>query len=556
MNDSGTKPGPLRPPRLGGSLGAPHRLIVPIGLGLLLYALAFVYFLPGINQRVNTYDEGVIVYGATRVLQGEVPYRDFWTMYSPGQFYILAAAFKLFGTTIETERLLDTALRALIPLFGFLIAAQLTNRRTALVAWAGTTVWAAYYAYFYDKPWASYGSTVYPALAFCMAAMWSMARYFAERGRCWLAASGVMLGVAALFRHDFGFYCGVGQVTALGLFCWGRSASDGDGIPGLTRFARAMPPFVLSAAAIVLPVAFAFSAIVPFNQLIQDLFTFPIAIFPRFRALPYPRELAMRNLPFHLPLVVIVAAAAIVYAAARRRTPQSITYASCMTMLIIFSALAFNQARVRSDLGHTSAVLIPSVVLLAILYRGAPPSNGSPPGWSGMLRAVVVVALVLTFATPVMDRAKLLTDITQMRPATATVLSRGSTVAVAPAMVRAIQYIQEHTQPQDRIFVGNTFHNKVFVSEPMFYFLAARDAATRYHELHPGVATTVPVQQEITADLEKHHVGFLVLSRRTDMVNEPNDSSRDSGVTILDDYIHAHFRPVVEFGPYAVWRRM
>ena len=100
MNDSGTTPGPLRPPRLGGSVGAPRRRIVPIGLGLLLYALAFVYFLPGINQKINTYDEGVIVYGATRVLQGQVPYRDFWTMYSPGQFYILAAAFKLFGAYV------------------------------------------------------------------------------------------------------------------------------------------------------------------------------------------------------------------------------------------------------------------------------------------------------------------------------------------------------------------------------------------------------------------------------------------------------------------------
>ncbi len=66
----------------------------------------------------------------------------------------------------------------------------------------------------------------------------------------------------------------------------------------------------------------------------------------------------------------------------------------------------------------------------------------------------------------------------------------------------------------------------------------------------------VLVQQEIAGDLEKHHVRFLVLSRETDMVNEPNDSSQDSGVTILDDYIRAHFRLVIEFGPYASWRRM
>ena len=131
-------------------MAAIRRNIWPIGLGVLLFAVAFVYFLPGINQAVNIYDEGIIVYSAVRVMEGQLPYRDFWSIYSPGQFYALAAAFKLFGVTIQTERLLDTTLRALVPLFAFLVAARLTNRRTALVAWAGTTAWMAFYIYSYQ----------------------------------------------------------------------------------------------------------------------------------------------------------------------------------------------------------------------------------------------------------------------------------------------------------------------------------------------------------------------------------------------------------------------
>ena len=40
---------------------------------------------------------GKAVAGACRVLAGDVPYRDFWTMYAPGQFYAVAGLFAAFG---------------------------------------------------------------------------------------------------------------------------------------------------------------------------------------------------------------------------------------------------------------------------------------------------------------------------------------------------------------------------------------------------------------------------------------------------------------------------
>ncbi|MCL4506045.1 MAG: glycosyltransferase family 39 protein [Chloroflexi bacterium] len=544
-------------------MAAIRRNIWPIGLGVLLFAVAFVYFLPGINQAVNIYDEGIIVYSAVRVMEGQLPYRDFWSIYSPGQFYALAAAFKLFGVTIQTERLLDTTLRAFVPLFAFLVAARLTNRRTALVAWAGTTAWMAFYVYSYQYQWVFYGYPAYPAIALCLAAIWLMTIYFTEQRVRWLAASGVMLGIAALFRHDFGIYCGVGQVAALGLYSLLQPAPGADGatrtarlVALIKRFVRVLLPYALGAAVIFLPVALVFVALTPFNELVYDLFTFPAVIFPRFRALPYPPLELLNNLPFYLPFAVVLMAGAAAFVAARRRTAEGIAYASCVAMLIVFGALAFNQARVRSDIIHTPAFFIPSVILLVILLRGIPQPVGKQTDASQVLSALAVLALVLVFAEPLVDRAGLLTDAKRMNPPTAAELPRASTAVVNRDMVQAVLYIQSHTQPQDRIFVGNTFHNKIFVNEPMFYFLAARDAGTRYHELHPGVATTVPVQQEIAGDLEKYHVQYLVLSSRFERANEPNESSVDSGVTVLDDYIHSHFLPMMQIGPYAIWRRV
>ncbi len=43
------------------------------------------------------YDEGLSLYGALRVFHGRLPYRDFWTNYGPGEFYLLAGCFRFFG---------------------------------------------------------------------------------------------------------------------------------------------------------------------------------------------------------------------------------------------------------------------------------------------------------------------------------------------------------------------------------------------------------------------------------------------------------------------------
>jgi hypothetical protein len=57
-------------------------------------------------------DEGSIVYGAQRVAEGEIPYRDFFEVMGPGAFYWMALWFKVLGISWLTSRavILMTAL--------------------------------------------------------------------------------------------------------------------------------------------------------------------------------------------------------------------------------------------------------------------------------------------------------------------------------------------------------------------------------------------------------------------------------------------------------------
>ena len=62
-----------------------------------LFVLALLVQVIGFKRNCGPYDEFLSLYGADRVLHGEIPYRDFWTMYGPAQFYVLAGFFKIFG---------------------------------------------------------------------------------------------------------------------------------------------------------------------------------------------------------------------------------------------------------------------------------------------------------------------------------------------------------------------------------------------------------------------------------------------------------------------------
>src|SRR3954471_9169084 len=50
-------------------------------------------------------EEGFMLVFPERVLHGDIPNLDFLHLYGPGSLWALAAAFKVFGTSLLTERL-------------------------------------------------------------------------------------------------------------------------------------------------------------------------------------------------------------------------------------------------------------------------------------------------------------------------------------------------------------------------------------------------------------------------------------------------------------------
>ena len=70
---------------------------------ILVGALSFAYFI-SFPLAIGSADESHLLYGAKRILQGEVIYKDFFEAITPLSFYLFAGLYRIAGTTLLTAR--------------------------------------------------------------------------------------------------------------------------------------------------------------------------------------------------------------------------------------------------------------------------------------------------------------------------------------------------------------------------------------------------------------------------------------------------------------------
>ncbi len=158
-------------------------------VALLAFLASLAFFASYARFGNLTQDEGWLLQGSARVLQGEVPHRDFSSLYVPGQYYAVAAAMALFPDDLLAIRWLLCALLAWLVSLTFSIGARLMPPGYALGA--AVTVMCV------PGTWVKVAHSLGPWLVFGALIGWI------ERGG-WrrLFATGSVAGLAAWFRQD------------------------------------------------------------------------------------------------------------------------------------------------------------------------------------------------------------------------------------------------------------------------------------------------------------------------------------------------------------------
>src|SRR6185312_10630636 len=90
-------------------------------------------------------DEGIALQGATRILHGQFPYRDFFSFYTPGSYYLLAGLFGIFGNSLLVARTSLAVTGALCSVITYLLSRRVCSRGMSIfAATLATTVGAAF----------------------------------------------------------------------------------------------------------------------------------------------------------------------------------------------------------------------------------------------------------------------------------------------------------------------------------------------------------------------------------------------------------------------------
>jgi len=536
------------------------------GIYTALYLVGVLWLLLGIFRPYYVYDGGIPVVGAVRILDGELPYRDFYANYSAGQFYLTAAVFGLTGPSLLAQRVLSVIVRSLIALIAFALMRRLAPRSVAIVAWGLILAWLSFFG--------AFGYTGFPALLCSLASMLFMSRALGQgcgNGRLatgGLCASGLAAGLTFLFRQDFGVYIGAAQVLFLAAYSLAPLPLAFDK-PRLRGLLRSWSLFAAGVVTVVLGPVVYFSVLLGPGELFHTLFLWPYELTKNFRGLPYPRPwaslehfetsgvglagllLGIRNtLPFSLPIVVFgIQGWKLLKKWWLQRQPTSPRFWMKLGVLL-YGALSFNQVFHRSDPLHLFPTFCAAVILLVALLGEWAAAR------SGHQRQVVLIglALLLLMAPP-----SLLIGVASL-PAfddvgtAAADAPRARGVPIDPDQLAALAYIRHHTEPDEPIFVGNLRHDQVVWNDIVFYFLAERPIATRYHHFDPGMTTTYAIQQEIIDELERHDVRHVVVFAGGLPGNEPNHST-DPGSRLLDQHLQNRYRPVFRTGRYEVRQR-
>lgn len=518
--------------------------------GLLLWLIGFAIGLLTLKDWIQLNDEGLMLQAAARIADGQVPYRDFWWFYPPGQPYLLALIWKIHGPSLVDWRVLRALSDATVALLVWRLALRRSGQVPALFAWA-VAIFAVSSAT---------GPHPYPiAMALALGSLLLL------DSRPWLA--GVLLGVAAAWRIEFAAYLGLGSL--LGLVVRG----------GLRRTLLPwLGSAVVAATVLYAPVVMAAG----WSESWELLVRYPVLEFSKYQTLPFPLvwdgggnaqgvDLVAQFVSYHMPLALITALGSSLGALAlSRREGRWIEVATG-----VFGIGMANYLVVRADAFHTGPLAVMDAVLgawaigaVAQVRREREWSVAPQFGWRPRLAALFAGVALASLSWSLLDTVwKREREVRQAGSAQAIKIGvadgvkelpqtrcslRGEPVQLCSLadLEQAVAWVKANTDGP--IYVATKKSDWITAGAPLFYTLADRDNVTRYDIAAPGILTSARVQLEIIADLQASGATVVRYEAGITAAPEPNLAGKPTGVKLLDSFLASNYSEVARFGVWVV----
>lgn len=524
------------------------------------------------TRRPGFYDEGIMLTGAMRVAAGQIPHRDFHYIYGPAEIYLLSGLFKIFGTSLLAERLFDLLIKALLVTSVYAIVLSYCRRAIAIFISVVTILWL------YGMK--EFGIATTPISLLNLVGSYLILPTFVGRvSTRRMFAAGAISGVAALFRPDTGIALVGIHACVISIAVYLRFKGTAN---RLAIFASTFWPYLLGFALLTIPAAIYYLSVAPLAAMLEDIVFYPAKYYHRGRYLPFPGidVKGLENLGVYLPIAITGVS---LYALVARRlrvrpsdadrldnTRQTQEWYGFLVTFTILLIVMYLKGLVRAAPLQMYLAIVPSLLLAAVLFQhrasfsrpvrisisGLLWLSFLPAAWS----ALHEVRFEYVWHSSVAERILSLTR--NAGPGTETEwckianpLTTGFCFFPEEDRVHAIEFIGSHTQPGQTLYVGVSHHDRIFANDNIIYFATQRIPATRWSHFDPDLQNRYDIQKQMVDELERNAPPYIVLDSEFELSREPNDSSKSSGVTLLDRYIHDKYQAGETFGTMSVWQR-
>jgi len=452
---------------------------------LLIFVFSIAYLCIFCRYTSLEPDEGIVLTGADRILHGEVPYRDFFSFYTPGSFYLAALVFRIFGDSLVVARISLAIAGAACSVVTYLLSRRVCPRGVALFVAALATVVGVPYRFLVLHNWYS------TALA-CLA-LYAAVRLLETRKTVWAFAVGSLASLTILFEQSKG--AGLCLGLALGfLMLWtvGRESvpSRLESLGLLSGFAW---PFLLTFAY--------FGAQHASGIMVQD-WLWPLHHYTQANRVPYGYQNwsdSARDAIFHsgpvwlrvvkfllvspgfvVPALPLVALGLLVYSTLemRRRKVPSAKYGYYILTCSVLFGLLVSVLIVRADIIHFM-YLSPLLYLVLAWIVGSSDFGGR---LLSTLRPLLIAYVGIAFG--LMGWA-VLTTATGARVRVET--ERG--LIRTHNQDTVIEYVQAHVKPGEKVLV--------YPYLPLYYYLTGTRSSSHYDYFQPGMNTSDQAQEII-----------------------------------------------------------
>lgn len=187
-----------------------HKVGIPsimLGVALLL-PLTFIIRHLTHHEFFGFQDEGDLLTFPDLILRGYHPYVDFNPSYSPGNFYVLAVIYRIFGESVFVERV-TSAVYWFLTIFALFLIGLRVSRATAFL----TGLTAVGYMSLFTSPGAHAHFVAYATTLFALLLVSKTAERDLESGRKFAFLAGVLVGATGWFKQDIGIMALVSAIT-------------------------------------------------------------------------------------------------------------------------------------------------------------------------------------------------------------------------------------------------------------------------------------------------------------------------------------------------------